>query len=127
MSVIQKIRDKYAKISVVAIALALLGFILMDAFSGRSNLFGGNSTTLGSVNGTDIDYMNFEKKLKAQEEYQKQQGMQADESGRQQLLESTWNQEVNQILMQSEFEKLGLAIGKNELTDILFGKILRKI
>ena len=36
MSIIQKIRDKYARIAVIAIALALLGFILMDAFVSRN-------------------------------------------------------------------------------------------
>ena len=35
MSIIQTIRDKGAKVSVVLIALALVGFILTDYFSGR--------------------------------------------------------------------------------------------
>jgi peptidyl-prolyl cis-trans isomerase D len=121
MSVIQSIRDKYAKISVIAIAFALLGFIMMDAFSGKSSLFGGNSTTIGSVNGTKIDYVDFEQKVKQQEEYQRAQGYPESDGGRQQLLESTWDQEVNQILLKEEFEKLGLTVGKNELTDMLFG------
>ncbi len=68
MSVIQSIRDKYARWAVVAIALALLGFILMDAFAG-GNVFGGNSTTIGKVNGKEIDYIDFEKKIKVQVEY----------------------------------------------------------
>ncbi|MBA2498602.1 MAG: peptidylprolyl isomerase [Chitinophagaceae bacterium] len=122
MSVIQSIRDKYARISVVAIALALLGFIMMDAFSGRSNLFGDNATTIGSVDGNDIDYLAFEQKLRQQEAYQQQQGYPVGSANRQQLLESTWNQEINQILLESEFEKLGFEIGKGELTDMLFGK-----
>ena len=36
MSIIQDIREKYAKLTVVLIALALLGFILTDYFSGKS-------------------------------------------------------------------------------------------
>ena len=35
MSVIQSIREKYAKWAVVAIALALLGFILTDYFQAK--------------------------------------------------------------------------------------------
>ena len=35
MSVIQKIRDKYAAVVIAVIALSLVGFILMDAFVGR--------------------------------------------------------------------------------------------
>ena len=124
MSVIQKIREKYAKVSVVAIAFALLGFILMDAFTGRSNLFGGNSTTIGKVNGRTIDYLEFEKKVQAQEEMQlmQQPDSRPDEASRQQMVQNVWDQEVNQSIMNEEFEKLGFMIGKKELNDILFGR-----
>ena len=59
MSVIQKIRDKYARWAVVAIALSLLGFIMMDAFASRTSLFGGNSTTLGRINKEKIKVQDF--------------------------------------------------------------------
>ena len=57
MSIIQTIRDKGAKISVVFIALALIGFILTDYFSGkaRSAAVAADPTTVGSVNGTRIE------------------------------------------------------------------------
>lgn len=121
MSVIQAIRDKGAKISVILIALSLVGFILMDAFTGRSNIFGGNSTTLGTVNGKKIDYLDFNKKYTAESDYRQQQGYPMDDRGRQQLNESVWNQEVTKILADEEFERLGISIGKNEVNDILFG------
>ena len=47
MSIIQSIRDKAAWIIIGAIALALIAFIVQDAFQNR-NIFGGNSTTLRS-------------------------------------------------------------------------------
>lgn len=121
MSVIQTIRDKGAKISVILIALSLVGFILMDAFTGRSNFFGGNSTTLGKVNGKKIDYIEFNKKYQAESDYRQQQGYPMDDRGRQELNESVWNQEVTKILAQEEFDRLGISIGKNEVNDILFG------
>jgi peptidyl-prolyl cis-trans isomerase D len=120
MSVIQQIRDKYARWAVVAIAVSLLGFILMDAFSGRSSL-GGNSTTIGKINGKEIDYIDFERKVKAQEEMAKQQGYDMGEAGRQQVIQSVWDGEVTQQLMQGQFDELGMAIGSKELTDMLFG------
>lgn len=121
MSVIQSIRDKYAKVAVVAIALALLGFIMMDAFSSGNNPFSNNSTTLGSVNGKEINYIDFANKVKAQEEMAQAQGYDVNDATRQQIIESVWNTEVNGALLQEEIEKLGLAIGKNEINDILFG------
>ena len=96
MSVIQQIRDKYARVAVVAIAVSLLGFILMDAFSGRSSL-GGNSTTIGKINGKEIDYIDFERKVKAQEEMAKQQGYDMGEGGRQQVIQSIAMHCCNQL------------------------------
>ena len=124
MSVIQKIRDKYARVAVIAIAVALMGFILTDYISGKSkSLFNsGNSNTVGSVNGKKIDLAEFQSKVKQQEDYQKSQGYsQGGEAARQQIIESVWNQEVNRILMSSEISQLGMQVGKRELNDILFG------
>jgi peptidyl-prolyl cis-trans isomerase D len=121
MSVIQKIRDKYARWAVVAIALSLLGFILMDAFAGRGSLFSGNNTTVGVINGEEIDVQDFERKVKAQEEMAQQQGYNMGDEGRQQIVQSVWNSEVEQALMADEFEKLGLTVSKKELNDYLFG------
>src|SRR6266446_9165313 len=104
MSVIQTIRDKYARWAVIAIALALTGFILMDAFTGRSRLFsGGNATTLGRVNGKSIDELDFEKRVQAQEQNAQQQRGQGSlgETERQQIISDLWKQEVDQLLLKS--------------------------
>ena len=122
MSVIQSIRDRYARIAVIAIAVALSGFILMDAFTGRSRLFGGgNSTTIGKVNGENIDYADFARKVKAQEDQAQQQNYELNDATRQQIIESVWNQEVDQALLKDEFDELGLTVGKKEMNDVLFG------
>ena len=57
MSIIQTIREKGAKISVVLIALALLGFILTDYVAGKNRGSGGgaSSNSIGSVNGKKIN------------------------------------------------------------------------
>ncbi|MGI8599134.1 MAG: peptidylprolyl isomerase [Chitinophagaceae bacterium] len=120
MSVIQNIRDKYARWAVVAIALALLGFILMDAFAG-GNVFGGNSTTIGKVNGKEMDYIDFEKKIKVQEDMYRQQGYDMGDAGRQQVIESVWNAEVMEVVLNEQFNELGLAVSSKEINDILFG------
>ncbi len=124
MSVIQKIRDKYARVAVIAIAVALTGFILTDYISGKSrNLFSGSdSNTVGRVNGKRIDLTSFLTKVNQQEDYQKSQGyFPPGDAGRQQIIESVWNQEVERILMNSEISKMGMLVGKRELNDLLFG------
>ena len=126
MSVIQDIREKYAKWAVIAIALALLGFILTDYFSAKNRMFGGgNSRTIGSVNGKKIEYIDFETRLKAMDEQAqqqaKQQGQEYTEQERYNNNQQLWNNDVDQIIMNAEFEKLGIDVGSKEFTNWLFG------
>jgi peptidyl-prolyl cis-trans isomerase D len=117
MSVIQKIRDKYARIAVIAIAVSLLGFILMDAFAGRTGLFSDRpSNTLGKVNGKSIDRMEFENNVLAVE--RQQQGP-VDEATRDQIRSSMWDQAVNEIIMNEEYDKLGLTVTDKEIRDMI--------
>ncbi len=123
MSIIQNIRDKYARVAVIAIALALVGFILTDYFSGRGRggAGGGGKNTVGVVNGTKISVEEFNRKAEAAEEAMKQQGYSQGAFLTQQAREQTWNQEVNRLVMADELKKLGMTIEKKELGDILYG------
>ncbi|HEX2532983.1 MAG TPA: SurA N-terminal domain-containing protein, partial [Chitinophagaceae bacterium] len=120
MSVIQTIRDKYARVMAIAIALSLLGFIVMDAFSGRSNLFGGSSTTIGSINGEKIEYMDFARKVDA-EVKSREANNQGGNDNTMQAVEAVWNQEVETALLKAEVERLGLKVTDKEVNDWLFG------
>jgi len=126
MSVIQSIRERYAKWAVIAIALALLGFILTDYFQAKNRMGPGNSSTLGTVNGKKIDYINFETKLKARDDQQQaaaqQQQQEYTEAQKHQTAEQLWNQEVEEIIMASQFKTVGIDVGKKEFNDYLFGQ-----
>ncbi len=115
MSVIQSIRDKGAWIIFGIIALALIAFILQDGV--RRGGSSTDNTTLGKVNGEKIERLAFEEKLTMQERMYGPQGAQ-----REQLIGSLWNQEVERIVLQQEYDKLGLQITGKELTEILFGE-----
>lgn len=116
MSVIQRIRDKGAWIVFSIIALALIAFILQDGVRRGGSVFSNNSF-IGKVNGEKIDRAEFEQKLSMQERYAAQQGMQ-----REQLIGALWNQEVEKIVLDQEYNKLGLQVSPKELSDILFGE-----
>jgi peptidyl-prolyl cis-trans isomerase D len=126
MSLIQTIRERGGLISAIIIAIALLGFILTDYFQAQSRMGRGNSTTLGSVNGKKIDYINFETKLKARDEQQQaaaqQQQQEYTEAQKHQTAEGMWNQEVEEIIMSSQFTKVGIDVGNKEFNDYLFGQ-----
>jgi len=110
MSVIQRIRDQGAWIIFGIIALALIAFILQDGLGRRGSLFS-NTNTIGKVNGQSIEKDEFEKKI---ELYGRNQP-------RETLIPQLWNQEVNNILQQQEYDKLGLKCTKKELSEVMFG------
>lgn len=122
MSIIQKIRDKAAWIIIAAIALALIAFIVQDAFQGGSRgWFSGNSTILGKVDGKKIDVRSFEEKVKAMEEQYRNANYPINEMMRQQIRDGVWNDAVEDILYTKKFAKLGMTITRNERGDILYG------
>ncbi|MDB5247210.1 MAG: peptidyl-prolyl cis-trans isomerase [Segetibacter sp.] len=116
MSVIQKIRDKYAAVVIAVIALSLVGFILMDAFVGPGQGSGTSNTNVGKVNGQKIERNDFEKRINLQ---QAMYGAQAPQ--REQLISNVWEQTVDEIVMNQEYEKVGLQFSAKELNDVLFG------
>lgn len=109
MSVIQSIRDRGAWIMLVLIALALIAFILQDGMNRGGGGFS-NSSTLGKVNGKKIKREEFDAKL---DMYSRG----GDKNG---LIPQLWNQEVQTILMQEEFDKLGLTVSNKELSEFLY-------
>lgn len=121
MSVIQDIRDKYAKLTVILIALALVGFILTDYFSSQSRGGGSLPNTIGVVNGKKILFDEFNDKVNQEEENLKSQGYPQNGALNQQALDKAWNQEINQIILTQSFKSLGVAVGKKELNDLLYG------
>lgn len=123
MSVIQKIRDKYARIAVILISVALIGFILIDYVSGRSSgLFkSGISNAIGKVNGSRINVDEFRQKVKEQEDYEQQNPNQFGKRDFGQIVDGVWNQEVSQSLLNDVVSELGMQISAKELNDIMFG------
>ena len=123
MSIIQKIRDKAAWLVFGLIAVSLAGFILMDA--GKSRFFGGSSqqTTIGVVNGENLDYVKFEKRVQAmqQQEEAQLQGQPLNEMQLQNVRESVWSQFVEDATMDEIYDKLGLQVSDKELNDMLVG------
>src|SRR5215207_4716003 len=119
MSIIQRIRDKAAWLIFGAIALAMIGFIVTDAFQGGGGgLFNSRSTTMGKVNGKKIDYLDFQTRMTAQEQ---QYSGAMNDALRQNLQDNLWNQMVEEALMKDQYESIGLFITDKEVGDILYG------
>ena len=123
MSIIQKIRDRAAVLLTAMIAISLIGFLVQDAFIGRSgNLFGGQPTTAGSINGNDIDLVEFSQKVNLVEQNYRSQGMQSNEMMTQNIVENVWNSYIQEEIIRSTAKKLGLQVTSKELGAVLFSE-----
>jgi peptidyl-prolyl cis-trans isomerase D len=121
MSIIQQIRDKAAVLLTTLIALSLIGFLVQDAFVGKSSsAFTGQSKTVGSINGKEVDAMEFNSKVNMAEQGYRNQGMQTNEMMTQNIIESIWNGYIQDELVKTETDKLGLSLTSKELGELLF-------
>ncbi|MFY7879735.1 MAG: peptidylprolyl isomerase [Lacibacter sp.] len=121
MSIIQKIREKYAALSIAVIALSLIGFILMDALSSRSRLFEGNKNSVGEINGNSIDIAEFDARVNEMENNYRQQGMDVNDEMRQQIIEMLWNNQVDETILKAEYKKAGITFSSVDMNDALYG------
>lgn len=113
MSIIQTIRDKGSAIVIGIIALSLIGFLLMDASSGASKgLFGSNSSTIGKINGDEIEVRDFNERVANME----QQYPAGSGYSRQQIMQDVWDQSIAEKVVNSEFKKLGLTFTAPEMS-----------
>ena len=111
MAVLNKIRQK-SVVLIVVIAMALFAFVLSDLFR-SGTLFGGNPDILAVVNGKDINRVEFMQRV---ENRQSQMGPQ---SSAMQTMKSVWDQELRKLVLETEFEKLGLSVEKDQMRDII--------
>jgi peptidyl-prolyl cis-trans isomerase D len=137
MAVIGKIRQR-SWILVGFIALALLIFVLEEAFNSNNRGGGaGKDTTLGKINGTSISGKEFGMNVNYYEEGIKliNPNMKMDDQVRSQIQEEVWNTMAAKELLGNSYKSLGLEVGTAELAELMWGKqphplaqnLLRKI
>lgn len=123
MSIIQKIRDKAAVVLTVMISISLIAFLVQDAFvGGNSSFFNSQPSSVGSINGNEVDLLTFSKQVNLVEQNYRAQGMQTDEMMTQSIIENVWNTYVQESLVKNEAKKLGITITPKELGAVLFSE-----
>jgi peptidyl-prolyl cis-trans isomerase D len=120
MSIIQTLRDKSAVLLTGFIALSLIGFLVQDAFIGKSGGARSSATSVGSINGVKIDVQDYNQKVRMMEESNRQQGSPINEQMTQNIMEAVWNGYIQETLLQAETEKLGISFTGKEMGELLF-------
>ncbi len=117
MALIGRIR-KHGWIFVI-IAVALVGFLIMDIVTSGSGGLGANQFLLGEVEGEKIDYNEFQNTERLL--YSNSQVNIYDQHT------YLWNYFVEKAILDKEADQSGLAVGDAELEDLQFGNNLSPI
>jgi len=111
MAILNKIRQR-SLILILVIALALFAFVIQGVID-NPNAFASDQGVVATINGTDIDRNDFQQKVK---NYQDRVGGRVSST---QAMNTIYDQELRKIIMDGEYEKLGLAVEKDEMRDLL--------
>ncbi|MGB5031285.1 MAG: peptidylprolyl isomerase [Saprospiraceae bacterium] len=118
MGLITSIRKRLWVVTIL-MALALLGFIVMDMSSGRSSWFFNNPDSVGKIAGESISWKDFQKT-----ESVLYKNADVDIYGRKEYL---WNQFLEKGVLKEEAKHIGFGVSESELTELEFGNNLSPI
>jgi len=123
MGIMSFLRNRLGLIIVIVIGLALFAFIIGEVVHYGSSFMNGDRTTIGEVAGEKINYDDFNSKLEQNVQNFKQQSNQANLNPQMMsyVQQTTWNQQVSQIILQKQISKLGIAVGDLESTSLIQG------
>jgi peptidyl-prolyl cis-trans isomerase D len=123
MAVIQKIRERYAKLAGAVIGLSLVAFIVSEGVNGSFGNFFGNDTSVAKVGGEGIDGREFaqlsQEYVSLSEVFRKGQRLSEDEQA--QLRQQVLDQMVTERIVEGECDKLGIIVSDAEQKDMISG------
>jgi peptidyl-prolyl cis-trans isomerase D len=124
MAVLEKLRVKAGLLVAIVIGLSLLAFVLSDFLDSGGSLFTRSKFEIAEVSGKSVPYTDYESKVKELEDIQKLQSgqMSVDEETMDQIRTSTWENMIQDMLLEKQYAKLGIDVSKDELSDIIMGE-----
>lgn len=119
MAVIGKIREKSTLVMII-VGVAMLAFLLPT--DGVTNLFGGADSSIGEIGDIEIDGRDFDQRLEqAVTMWENQNKTAATAEIRESFKEQVWNEIIREIVLDSQFKELGIAVSPEELFDMVQG------
>nr|AOE07671.1 peptidylprolyl isomerase [uncultured bacterium] len=111
MAILNKIRSKSIFL-IIIIALALFAFIFSSILdSGGFNA--DKQNRVASINGVNLDREDFATKVEAQT---RRAGANSSTT---RAVNAVWEQEVNRVLLEEQYEELGIQVGKDRTQELL--------
>lgn len=122
MAILGKIRSRGVLLMVV-VGFALFAFIIGDALTQGSTYFNKSREVVAEIDGEEVNINDFQASIDQMIEVYKIETGQTEltDDINSQLRTSVWESLLNEQLLYAEAEKLGLAVGVDELSDRLIG------
>ncbi|RZL66799.1 MAG: peptidylprolyl isomerase [Pedobacter sp.] len=123
MGVMTFMRTKMGYFLVGGIAVVLALFVLEPLLTQGTAMYGSSQSKVGSVDGEDIEYAEFNPKVEQSlAQFKQQYGGNVNAQMQAMAMDNAWQAEVGAILLGKEYNRLGLTISDVELFDLLQGK-----
>lgn len=123
MATLQKLRNRMGVLVAVVIGLSLLAFILGDFLRSGSQVLNKKRFEIAEIDGKSISYIDFQTRVEnSVENYKRNSGNNSpDEATLASIRNQVWNNYLNELIMEDEFEALGLQCSSEELFDMVQG------
>jgi peptidyl-prolyl cis-trans isomerase D len=124
MAILEKLRVRAGLLLAIVIGVSLLAFVLSDFLDSGGSLFTRSKFEIAEVSGKSIPYTDYESRVKSLEDIQKLQSGEAglDEQTMDQIRSVTWDNMIQDLLLEKQYEKLGLDVSREELRDMIVGE-----
>jgi peptidyl-prolyl cis-trans isomerase D len=124
MAILEKLRVRAGLFLAIAIGLALLAFVLSDFLNSSGSLFTRSKFEIAEVFGKSVPYTDYETLVNELEEIQKLQTGQTslDEATMDQIRNVTWENMIQDMLLEKQYAKLGIDVSPEELRDLIMGE-----
>ena len=124
MAILEKLRVRAGLLLAIVIGLSLLAFVLSDFLDSGGSLFTRSKYEIAEVSGKSVPYTDYETKVKELENIQKMQSgqMSLDEATMDQIRTVTWENMIQDMLLEKQYDKLGIDVSQDELRDLIMGE-----
>ncbi len=122
MATLEKIRSK-AGLLVAVVGIALLAFVIGDFLKSGSTFFHQSKEKIAIVDGEAISIQDYQAKVEEMTNVYKRrtQTNNVNEEMQNQIRSDVFETMVNGILLNRETDKIGMTVGKDELSDLIIG------
>ncbi len=128
MATLEKIRSK-AGLLVAVVGIALLAFVIGDFLRSGSTFFHQSKEKIVLVDGEAVSIRDYQAKVEEMTEVYKRrmQTNTINDEMQTRIRDDVFETMVNGILLKNETEKVGMTVGKDELSDLIIGNNISPI